>query len=48
MRALVKQTLGQSLVETLGEDIAEACATLETKGGLHEHDRKRAKTNPAI
>jgi glutamate decarboxylase len=46
MRALVKQTLGHSLVATLGADIAEACATLEKKGRLHESDRKRVKTNP--
>ena len=48
MRALVKQTLGQSLVETLGEDILAACRALDVKGGLHEHDRKRARTNPAL
>src|ERR1700677_1415307 len=45
MRALVKQTLGHSLVTTLGEDITEACASLKVKGGLHESDRKRVKTN---
>ncbi|MFZ1924534.1 MAG: glutamate decarboxylase, partial [Solirubrobacteraceae bacterium] len=45
MRALVKQTLGHSLVATLGADILEACATLEKKGRLHESDRKRVKTN---
>ena len=35
MRALVKQTLGYSMTITLGQDIAEACATLDEKGGLH-------------
>ncbi len=45
MRALVKQTLGHSLVSTLGADIVEACATLKKKGRLHESDRKRARTN---
>jgi glutamate decarboxylase len=45
MRALVKQTLGHSLIKTLGADIAEACAVLEKKGKLHEVDRKRVKTN---
>jgi glutamate decarboxylase len=45
MRALVKQTLGHSLASTLAADIAEACATLDKKGGLHEIDRKRVKTN---
>jgi glutamate decarboxylase len=45
MRVLVKQTLGHSLIATLGTDIAEACATLKVKGRLHESDRKRIKTN---
>jgi len=45
MRALVKQTLSYSMTVTLGQDIAEACATLEKKGGLHPADRRRAKTN---
>jgi glutamate decarboxylase len=44
MRALVKQTLGRTLVMTLADDLAEACETLERKGGLHELDRKRVKT----
>ncbi len=45
MRALVKQTLSYSMTVTLGQDIAEACATLEKKGSLHPADRKRVKTN---
>jgi len=45
MRALVKQTLGHSLVQTLGNDIVEACETLKVKGSLHPEDRKRVKTN---
>ena len=45
MRVLVKQTLGHSLTVTLGQDIAQACATLHKKGGLHPADRKRVKTN---
>jgi glutamate decarboxylase len=44
MRALVKLTLGHSLATTLAADIAQACDVLAQKGGLHEHDRKRAKT----
>jgi glutamate decarboxylase len=44
MRALVKQTLGHSLASTFADDIAEACATLAVKGGLHELDRQRVKT----
>ncbi len=45
MRVLVKETLGHSLTMCLGQDIAGACATLSQKGGLHESDRKRVKTN---
>jgi glutamate decarboxylase len=45
MRALVKLTLGHSLVTKLGDDIAEACETLEKKGGLHESDRRRVHTS---
>ena len=44
MRALVKLTLGHTLATTLANDIAEACATLREKGGLHPLDRKRVKT----
>jgi len=44
MRALVKLTLGHTLVDTLADDIAVACNVLAEKGGLHEHDRRRVKT----
>jgi glutamate decarboxylase len=44
MRALVKLTLSHALANTLADDIAEACETLEAKGGLHELDRRRVKT----
>ena len=44
MRALVKRALGRSLATTLAADIAQACATLSVKGGLHELDRQRVKT----
>ena len=44
MRALGKLTLGHTLASTLADDIAQACEVLAQKGGLHEHDRKRAKT----
>jgi glutamate decarboxylase len=44
MRALVKLTLGRSLANTLADDLAQACTTLDEKGGLHELDRKRVKT----
>src|SRR5436190_5126907 len=45
MRALVKQTLGRSLVTALAEDLADACRTLEQKGPLHHADRKRVHTS---
>jgi glutamate decarboxylase len=44
MRALVKLTLGHTLVTTLAQDIAAACQVLAKKGTLHPHDRKRVKT----
>jgi glutamate decarboxylase len=44
MRALVKQTLGHARASTLAEDIAQAVATLNAKGGLHELERQRVKT----
>ena len=48
MRALVKQTLSHSRASTLAADIAEACQTLDAKGGLHERERRLVKTNVAI
>ena len=45
MRALVKLTLSHTLASTLADDIAQACETLKQKGGLHEIDRQRVKTN---
>ena len=44
MRALVKLTLSHTLASTLADDLAQACETLDAKGGLHELDRKRVKT----
>jgi glutamate decarboxylase len=43
LRALVKQTLSRDQVERLSGDIAQACATLEKKGGTHPSERKRVK-----
>ena len=43
MRALVKETLSHALAATLADDIAEACATLDQKGGLHPTERRRVK-----
>ena len=44
MRALVKETLSREMVDTLASDIAEACQTLEQKGGAHDSERERVKT----
>ena len=44
MRALVKETLGLELVDTLAGDIAQACKTLDAKGGAHTSERKQTKT----
>jgi glutamate decarboxylase len=46
MRALVKETLGRAQVDRLADDIAEACKTLEEKGGAHPHERKKMKRSP--
>jgi glutamate decarboxylase len=48
MRALVKESLGHSLVQKLGRDIADACSTLAEKGSLHPSDRRRVRTNPGF
>ena len=45
MRVLVKQTLGRSLTSALAADVAQACATLEERGGLHPSVRKRVHSN---
>jgi glutamate decarboxylase len=44
MRALVKETLSRAQVDTLADDIEEACATLDKKGGAHESERQQVKT----
>jgi glutamate decarboxylase len=44
MRALVKETLSREMVDTLARDVAEACQTLERKGGAHERERELVKT----
>jgi glutamate decarboxylase len=49
LRALVKESFTYSMVEKLGDDIAEAVESLDETGGLHEHQKKAlVKTNPAI
>jgi glutamate decarboxylase len=45
LRALVKLNLTHALVSTLADDLANACETLDKKGGLSEFERKRVKTN---
>ncbi|MCB0864789.1 MAG: glutamate decarboxylase [Solirubrobacterales bacterium] len=44
LRALVKLNFSHELVETLADDIAAACETLDKKGGAHERERKQVKT----
>ncbi len=43
MRALVKLTMSRAHVDRLADDIAEACETLEKKGGAHPEERKNVK-----
>jgi glutamate decarboxylase len=44
MRALVKETLSREMVDTLAGDIAQACRTLDDKGGTHPSERRQVKT----
>ena len=46
LRALVKETLSRAQVDRLADDIAEACDTLEKKGGAHPTERKKMKASP--
>ncbi len=46
MRALVKETMSREHVDTLANDIEDACATLEKKGGAHESERKQITVSP--
>lgn len=46
MRVLVKGSLGYTMIDKLGEDIAHACEVLAVKGSLSPQERKRrVKTN---
>jgi glutamate decarboxylase len=45
LRALVKLNLPHALVETLADDIHEACETLEKKGGVSKEEREQVRTN---
>jgi glutamate decarboxylase len=44
LRALVKQTLSREQIDRLADDIVQACATMEEKGGAHPSERKQVKT----
>jgi glutamate decarboxylase len=46
LRALVKQTLSREQIDRLADDIAQACETLEKKGGAHASERKQMKRSP--
>ncbi|MBS1878628.1 MAG: glutamate decarboxylase [Actinobacteria bacterium] len=46
LRALVKQTLSRAQINRLAEDIEEACAHLDKKGGVHAAERARIKRGP--
>ena len=43
MRALVKETMSREQVERLTRDIADACATLDHKGGAAQVEREQTK-----
>jgi glutamate decarboxylase len=43
MRALVKETMSREQVERLTQDIADACTTLDQKGGAHQSEREQTK-----
>ena len=45
MRALVKENVSHTGARALADDLAKACETLDSKGGLHEADRRRVKQN---
>ena len=44
LRALVKLNLSHAMVHTLADDIADACETLQKKGGASEKERAQVKT----
>ena len=43
MRALVKETMSREQVERLSRDLADACATLDQKGGTTQVEREQTK-----
>jgi glutamate decarboxylase len=44
LRALVKETMSRGQVDRLTQDIVDACATLDVKGGAHPAERAKVKT----
>ena len=46
LRALVKETLGRSLIDHLAADVQGAIQTLEKKGGAHESERHKMTRTP--
>src|SRR3954452_18696669 len=44
LRALVMETMSRSQVDRLTQDIVDACATLDLKGGAHPAERAKIKT----
>ncbi|UJA19095.1 glutamate decarboxylase [Thermoleophilia bacterium SCSIO 60948] len=44
LRALVKLNLSRAMVDTLADDIAAACETLERKGPAEDRERRQVKT----
>ena len=43
MRVLAKETMSREQVERLTRDIADACATLDLKGGTAQVERAQIK-----
>jgi glutamate decarboxylase len=43
MRALAKETMSREQVERLTRDVADACTTLDKKGGTHASEREQIK-----
>ena len=44
LRVLVKETVSRGQVDHLPQDIVDACATLDQKGGAHPTERAKVKT----
>ena len=48
LRALVKETLSRAQIDRLADDIEDACATLEKKGGAHKSRAPQDETQPQL